>query len=182
MKRVLLSTGLFCWMLMVAFCLAPPKARAISPEDEVQQKATDKEHLQTIWKALMEYKKSKGHLPDFLSDLVPEFLPDKSVLVSLAPVSGLLGPVDPKLPVSYSYEFRMEKMGNSGKTFRVLKEGQMRFYGEAVPILRCFAHGGAMNVAYSGDYFESEGRYWEQSPGVRELMRKLDEEHRGGRR
>lgn len=177
MKRVLLSTALLCWMLMTTFCLVIPSAgwaQAISAEDEAREKAVDKEHLQTIWKALMEYKRVKGELPEFLSDLVPEFLPDKSVLVSPAFISGLLGRVDPRLPVSYSYEFRAEQMGNSGRTFREIKEEQMQFYGEAVPILRCFAHGGSMNISYSGDYFETKGRTWEQSPGVRDLMRKLD--------
>lgn len=177
MKHVLLSMGLLSWMLMAAlYCVAPAtsSAQAVSPEQEAREKAIDKEHLQTIWKALMEYKKAKGQLPDYLSDLVPEFLPDKSVLVSPAFISGLLGRVDPRLPVSYSYEFRADKMGNTGRTFRELKEEQMQFYGEAVPVLRCFAHGDAMNIAYSGDYFESKGRYWEQSPGVRELMKKLD--------
>ena len=176
MKRALLSMGLLCWVLLAALCFVAPAtvfAQAISPEQEAKEKAVDREHLEIIWKALMEYKKANGKLPNYLSDLVPEFLPDKSVLVSPAFISGLLGRVDPRLPVSYSYEFRMEKMG-TGRSFREFKEEQMQFYGEAVPILRCFAHGDAMNVAYSGDYFESKGRYWEHSPGVRELMKKLD--------
>jgi len=51
-------------------------------EQEARDEAVDKEHIMTIWKALMACQKAKGKLPDYLSDLVPEFLPDKEVLLS----------------------------------------------------------------------------------------------------
>jgi hypothetical protein len=63
-------------------------------------------------------------------------------------------------------------MGGSGQTFRESKEAQMEKFGEAVPILRCFAHGKVMNLAYSGDYFESD-LSWENAPVARELAKKL---------
>jgi hypothetical protein len=142
-------------------------------EEDARNKATDKEHMTQIWKAIMEYKKAKGALPDYLSDLVPEFLPDKDVLISPTVPSGLRRKGDPRLQVSYSYEFRADLMSGGKRTFREAKEEQMEKFGEAVPILRCFAHGKVMNLTYSGDYFESN-LFWEVSPAAQELARKLN--------
>jgi hypothetical protein len=148
--------------------LPPPNPAA---EKEERDKATDKEHLLTIWKALMEYKKAKGDLPNYLSDLVPRFLPDKSVLLSPAKQAGLRGRTDPKLPTSYVYEFRGDLFGSGPKTFHELKPYQVQEYGPIVPIVRCFAHGDTMNVTYGGDYFESP-LFWETSPAIAEMIQK----------
>jgi hypothetical protein len=48
------------------------------------EKEIDSAQMRQIWKALMAYVADKGQTPDYLSDLVPEYLPDKSVLVSPA--------------------------------------------------------------------------------------------------
>jgi 5-hydroxyisourate hydrolase-like protein (transthyretin family) len=136
-------------------------------------KATDKEHMLAIWKALMDYKKAHGKLPDYLSDLVPEYLPDKSVLMSPVQDDNRQGGMDPKFASSYSYEFGAAEFAGQGRTFREVKEVQMKEFGPVTPILRCFAHGDrVMSVAYSGDYFESE-LYWESSPEARALRKKL---------
>ena len=141
-------------------------------EEEARNKATDKDHMLQIWKAIMAYKKTKGTIPDYLSDLVPDFLPDQNVLMSPTKPSGMHAKGDPRWQVSYSYEFSALPMGGSGQTFREAKEAQMEKFGEAVPILRCFAHGKVMNLAYSGDYFESN-LSWEDAPVAQELAKKL---------
>jgi hypothetical protein len=185
MRRIPISAGLFGCVMALALApinqavergresnTKPPQA-----DQEAKDKETDKQHLLQIWKALMEYKKAKGQLPDYLSDLVPDYLPDKAVLLSPAKDARVRGKTDPRLPTSYAYEFRAEAFGNDGLTYREVKEEQMKEFGPVVPILRCFAHGNslareAMNISYSGDYFESQ-LYWEISKSAKELMAKL---------
>ncbi len=125
-----------------------------------------------IWRAIMDYKKAKGQLPDYLSDLVPEFLPEKEVLISPVENAYFRGATDPKLKTTYSYEFSVEPYGQGGLPFRSVKEAQMKEFGPVVPILRCFAHGKVvMNVSFAGDYYESQ-LFWERSAGAKELMQK----------
>src|SRR5437867_140315 len=68
------------------------------------------QQLETIGKALQQYEHDEHRLPDQLSDLIPKYLPDRSILHCPADTSpGSPGRnyahKDPKLPVSYSYEF-----------------------------------------------------------------------------
>jgi hypothetical protein len=133
-------------------------------------KQKDKEHMLQIWRAIRDYKKAKGQLPDYLSDLVPEFLPEKEVLLSPVENAYFRGASDPKLPTTYSYEFSAEPYGVGGLPFRSVKEAQMKEFGPVVPILRCFAHGKVvMNVSIAGEYYES-ALFWERSTGAKQLM------------
>jgi hypothetical protein len=148
-------------------------AAAVEGEKVVDKdKATDQEHLQQIWKAIMAYKKAHGQVPNYLSDLVPEFLPDKAMLLSPVPNAYHRGSGDPKLPTSYSYEFSAAAFGPGGRPFREVKEAQMKEFGAVVPILRCFAHEHVINMAYSGDLYESE-LFWETSAEGKALSKKL---------
>ncbi|MDR3405765.1 MAG: carboxypeptidase regulatory-like domain-containing protein [Chthoniobacter sp.] len=179
MNRLALSAGLLGSVLVVVLSLV---ARAAEPAPDPRNSpglhtaelmAQDKRQMLQIWQAIMEYKKDHGQVPDYLSDLVPQYLPDKAVLVS--PVEGAYrrGSPDPKLPCSYSYEFSTGPYGARAGTFHTFKELQMKEFGPVVPILRCFAHDPVvMNVAFSGDYFESK-LLWEVSPAAHELMQKL---------
>ena len=146
---------------------APPNPAA---EQEAKNKMVDREHMMTIWKALMAFQKARGRLPDYLSELVPEFLPDQAVLLS--PAKNLnKGKTDPKLNTAYIYEFRADPIVTGGPTYHEAKAEQMKEYGPGVlPILRCFAHGEAMNVTVSGTYFESP-HVWENSVAARALLK-----------
>ena len=162
-----------CLPISAAAAPATPVAPAASDptaEQEEQDKAVDKEHMMTIWKALMAFQKAKGKLPDYLSDMVPEFLPDQGVLLS--PTKDAKSyKTDPKVKTPYVYEFRADKIGDGMPTYHEAKPDQLKEYGEAIlPILRCFSHGNAMNVAYRGDYYESPG-YWETSTVVQDMIR-----------
>ena len=182
MNRSALSVGLLCSVAAVVLSLV---ARAVEPtvdrsnntsaNTEVvdQDKETDKRQMLQIWKAIMEYKKAHGQVPDYLSDLVPGYLPDKAVLVSPLEPKKRVSERDPKIPSSYSYEFRATEFAGGGRTFWEVKEEQMKEFGPVVPILRCSLHGQRrMNVTYSGDYFESP-LIWESSPEAQELIKKL---------
>jgi hypothetical protein len=140
------------------------------------EKEIDIAQMKQIWKALMTYVAEKGQTPDFLSDLVPEYLPDKAVLVSPAHtrtgMSGDNGFTDPKLPASYCYEFSSRKFFNSPRSFRDLKNAQMQEFGAVVPILRCFLYPKVVNVGYAGDVYETE-LYWESAPETEEVIKRL---------
>ncbi|MEP6668569.1 MAG: carboxypeptidase-like regulatory domain-containing protein [Chthoniobacter sp.] len=183
MNRAAFPVGLLCSVLMAAFSLdlragepaADPNANPAANSGQATspgEKELDKRQMLQIWKAIMEYKKAHGQVPDYLSDLVPDYLPDKAVLVSPLEPKKRISERDPKLPCSYSYEFRATEFAGGGRMFRDVKEEQMKEFGPVVPILRCGLHGGRMNVSYSGDYFESP-LIWESSPAAQELIKKL---------
>lgn len=151
---------------------AAAEARSELERWEETLKAKDKEQMLQIWRAIMDYKKARGQLPDYLSVLVPDFLPEKEVLISPVENAYFRGASDPKFKTTYSYEFSAESYGQGGLPFRAVKEAQMKEFGPVVPILRCFAHGKVvMNVSYAGDYYES-ALFWERSAGAKELMQK----------
>src|SRR5919198_6426900 len=76
---------------------------------EEQDKEIDQKQMRQIYDAIQAYRKKHGDLPTWLSDLVPDFLRDPDVLIS--PVEKRTGQsriweyADPKLKVSYVYEF-----------------------------------------------------------------------------
>lgn len=51
---------------------------------EAEDKQTDREHMEKIRTALFRFVDENGELPQHLSDLVPDFLDDKSILLSPA--------------------------------------------------------------------------------------------------
>jgi hypothetical protein len=140
-------------------------------EDGENAKQAEVARMKKIWEAIQAYKKANGEIPPQLSDLVPKFLEDKSLLVSPlekdGPNDGSLNN-DTKLPTSYSYEFRSGK----GTASKETKSLQMEEFGGVVPILRCFLHGNTvLNISYDGDFYESE-IYWETSGSVKQLLAK----------
>jgi hypothetical protein len=81
------------------------------------------------------------------------------------------GKTDPELNTAYVYEFRADPISRGGPTFHEAKPEQMKEYGAGVlPILRCFAHGDAMNVTVSGLYYESP-HVWENSVAAKALLK-----------
>jgi peroxiredoxin len=121
------------------------------------------ERLKTIHKALVAYESKHKQWPDHLSDLVPEFLPDRNALVDPAdPGTGDLGSTeahrDPKFHVSYSYERSVDHsqglpapLGPFPKSdladprffwgsWRLVNGHQEHFFGDQVPLVRCFLH------------------------------------------
>src|SRR3974390_726369 len=68
-----------------------------------------RQNLKRIYAAIQAYRADKKQLPNWLSDLVPQYLDDVNVLT--CPVTRRTGRInnyglqDPKLPTSYLYEF-----------------------------------------------------------------------------
>ncbi len=141
---------------------------------EAEDKQTDREHMEKIRNALFRFVDENGELPQHLSDLVPDFLADKSILLSPADnaehTAGSGVYPDPKLPCSYCYEFNHQDDDAADSPMKT-KFAQMEVFGDTVPILRCFCYGRdqTLNLSYGGAWFESK-LYWETSPAVKELL------------
>lgn len=137
-------------------------------------------HLTTIFEAIQAYQTDHKDLPNWLADLVPQYISDPSILI--CPVSKRTGqseiPLlsDPKISTSYVYEFCPVPIGTAapGKTRRDWKRRQMGLVGSVVPIVRCRRHGGVtLNLAFDGKIYES-GPRWEDSLTNRIDVRELN--------
>jgi len=141
-----------------------------------------REHFKEICQAIEKFKADKGDIPNWLSDLYPDYLQDESLLI--CPVDPKQGrterlpfaPPDPKMPCSYVYEFHPKYFFDMGpeevkKHFgedaepviaREYKHRQLGSFGDIVPIVRCWNHGGdsVLSLSYSGKIFVTDGP-WE---------------------
>ncbi len=145
-------------------------------DTEDDEKAETWVKMHRTWRAIMAYKEAKGTLPDYLSNLIPEYLPDADALIS--PTEKRTGRHgdnnyhDPKVWNSFCYEFSAGRFAGNTQTFREVKEAQMEEFGGVVPILRCFLYERVMSIAYSGDEYES-ALYWETSPEAKALAARI---------
>ncbi len=130
-----------------------------------------KKNLETIYKAILEYRKERQDLPNWLSSLVPKYISDVNVL--LCPVCRRTGAIelpplaDPRIPSSYLFEFCPVPLGDLNpkdptRTRREWKRRQMGLIGSVVPIVRCRHHQPALNVSFEGKIYDSPGA-WEMS-------------------
>ncbi len=145
---------------------AAPASNQVSKEKEACIK-----NLKVINEALQVYQADHKDLPYWLSDLVPQYLPNPSVLI--CPVcrrtGATLGPPlgDPKVPCSYHFEFCPVPLGDAAtnapnRTRREWKRRQMGLVGSAVPVVRCGHHRPVLNLGFDGVIYES-GPSWEAS-------------------
>ncbi len=171
----------------IAFFVFHPHVRAQDSQAaggqslEERELDIDKQHLRKIYDAIQAYKKKNGGLPNWLSDLFPDFLSDPNILMSPVELrtgqSQLWGYPDPKMRTSYTYEFS-EATANTrdeqGKelTLKEKKMIQMQEYGPVIPLLRCHLHSRVLNMSYSGDIYQT-ALFWETDPSTLELMAKL---------
>lgn len=120
-------------------------------------------NLKLIYDAIQAYQMDHKDIPNWLSDLVPQYLSDANVLI--CPVCKRTGEAetsalaDPNLPCSYLYEFcplplNMPSVA-SGTTRREWKRRQMGLVGSVVPIVRCRHHALVLNLAFDGKIYDS---------------------------
>jgi len=136
-------------------------------------------NLAKIHAAIEAYRKDHGQIPDWLSELVPQYLTDTNCLI--CPTRDRTGrppsdePAhDPKLTTSYSYHFSARAnpyadpfgLAVPGDTFKSWKTRQLAHYGTQVPVVRCSAHGGYLCVTYAGERWET-ARMWEPQAELR---------------
>ena len=120
------------------------------------------QNLVAIGKAVEAYKKEHGDFPEWLSELHPKYLSDADLL--LCPADELGGkPIftsnaDPKMPVSYGYQFHPE--------YREEKTAQREIYGDAMPLARCRHHENqdfdCLNLSFSFKVYPSS-HVWESA-------------------
>src|SRR6266850_950166 len=159
--------------LSSAIGISLPSARAQSapttPENPGAEKEACIKNLNQIYAAIVAYQKDKKDLPNWLSDLVPEYLTDANVLV--CPVCRRTGKTetgslaDPKISSSYLFEFCPVPLGRTAptaptKTRRDWKRLQMGLVGSIVPVVRCRHHNPVLNLAFDGTVYESPV-FWE---------------------
>lgn len=165
-----LGRGFFS-IALASSVLSPPinvgvrAAPAPAPSDlATQEKGECTKNLKTIYEAIEAYRNEHKNLPNWLSDLMPDYLPDANVLI--CPVCRRTGKTekpplaDPHLASSYLFEFCPVRLGNSAPgnpsaTRREWKERQMGVVGSIVPIVRCRQHQSPLNLAFDGRIYES---------------------------
>ena len=117
------------------------------------------QNLVAIGEAIQTYKKEHGDFPEWLSELHPKYLPDANRL--LCPADELGGkPIftsnaDPKMPVSYGYQFHPR--------YRAMKNEERFVYGDVIPLARCRHHRNqafeSLNLSFAFKIFWSSGVY-----------------------
>ena len=121
------------------------------------------QNLIAIGKAIEIYQKAHDDFPEWLSDLHPKYIPDANILICPADTSGGKAGyplnVDPKMSVSYGYEFHPE--------YRTYKSRQRLVYGDDMPLVRCRHHANndfqCLNLSLSSKIYESTN-VWESIP------------------
>ena len=145
-----------------AVAQSPNENRVLTQE---QQKNIEicTQNLLVIGGAIQAYQKEHSDLPEWLSDLHPKYLPDPNILICPADTSGGKAGyplnVDPKMSVSYGYEFHPE--------YRMYKSRQRLIYGDDMPLVRCRHHTNedfqCLNLSFSSKIYESTN-VWESTP------------------
>jgi tetratricopeptide (TPR) repeat protein len=164
-----------------------------------------RQRLKRIHRALVSYQRDHGELPQYLSALVPQYLPDKVLLHCSADRSqGEPGyrrsSKDPRLPCSYSYEMSLGPSFGIGlqmgparlepdMTCRAISTIHRVHFGARVPVIRCYHHRGAagterdevvLNLTATGEVYRS-GVEWTRHPGaVAVALRKIEADLKAG--
>jgi len=158
--------------LALLLAALPVQAVPQKPDDAERQQCT--RNLKQIYQAIRSYQLEHRDLPPWLSDLVPNYLPNTNVLRCPAyertAVHRSFGLSDPKVPGSYLYEFCDRKAPSGiaagstgwdrGMTMKEWKVRQLLIFGADVPLVRCWHHDPLLNLAFSGEVYES-GQMWE---------------------
>jgi len=139
---------------------APVNSSDLPATVAAQEREACIKNLKQIYAAIQAYELDHKDLPNWLSDLVPQYLADANVLV--CPVCRRTGRIesaplaDPNISTSYLFEFCPMPLGDpGGHTRRDWKRRQMGLVGSAVPIVRCRHHNPVLNLAFDGTVYES---------------------------
>lgn len=152
----------------------PPMTR---DQELAAHREIDKAHMRAIHAGLFAYKAKHGHFPEFLSQLIPEYITAETLTTPLASDAVARHFLDgyhpdPKAKPAYGFEFSNLEF-RDGRTFAEIKEVQRTEWGDVVPLLRAFGYDGhVLNMAYSGDFYETRLN-WEWDAATLDLVDKL---------
>ena len=124
-------------------------------------------NFRDVYAAIKKYEKDKGKLPNWLSDLVPEYLGKDMLLCPQDPEHRSPYYRDPSLPCSYTFEFSLAPVPAGWQqrsrtwteiaTCRDWKKTQVKLFGDVVPLTRCLHHGSeALNLSVGGRIYWSD--------------------------
>ena len=143
-------------------------------------------NLTRIGEAIEQYKNDHADVPNWLSDLYPDYLQDTHLLLCPADRSGgiagakdrFAGPKDPETLCSYAYMFHpgmqwvyefmfaalpVDFPAREGMTWKDARKLQLEYFGPVVPIVQCWHHSPQILLDYDGDICEAESD-WALSP------------------
>jgi peroxiredoxin len=175
-------------LLLTTLLLTTPTLAASPGDEETMNRCAH--NLETIGKAIKAYQSDHHQLPAQLSDLYPKYVPDKATFH--CPADSTEGSTardflhkDPKMPMSYTYEFSADQshglpcplgpfpkadVGDAWGTCRQVGFRQAEFFGDQVPVVRCFHHkdeyseeSKVLNLTLAGRVYHSRSQ-WEDHP------------------
>jgi WD40 repeat protein/serine/threonine protein kinase/class 3 adenylate cyclase len=155
-------------------------AFAEAPKEKIEEERANKMEacagkLRQIHASLVRYRADhQDQLPNWLSDLVPQYLTSDTLLCPADEKRWSPYYRDPKTSSSYSYQFNASPMApqyreKNGKTVREWKEKQLKEFGDIVPVVRCMHHSETeqyervVNLSYGGKIYLSP-LVWEKGP------------------
>jgi len=152
-------------------------AASAAAVEEERHKEVDREHLRKLHAGLFAYKAKHGMFPEYLSQLVPEFVSADVLTSPRSPEQGMnffakTDHPDPGVEQpAYGFEFSNLEF-RDGRTFAEIKEVQRAEWGDAVPILRAFGYDTVINMAYGGEIYET-ALNWEWDAATLDVVDKL---------
>ena len=140
------------------------EAFVLTPEEQEKNIEICTQNLIKLGKSIEAYLEVNGDYPEWLSDLYhPRYLPDPDALICPADRmggrAGFARNIDPKMPVSYGYQFRSQ--------YRERIQENRTLYGDGVPLIRCRHHPSpdfhCLNLSYEYKISRSWS-IWEAAP------------------
>lgn len=138
------------------------KEKRAHDERDLELRASN---LRKIHAAISHYRSEHNdQLPNWLSDLVPEYVNTEVLLCPCDAVNWSSVCPDPEVPCSYGYQFSPEIRKDRGISYRAWKTQQLNEFGDVVPTVRCPYHGEfLLNLSHGGELYLSP-RVWENHP------------------
>ena len=168
MKAVLTAGIVVCLLITSANTKAqaqePNRVHVLTAEQIEKNIEICTQNLLALGKAIQTYHNENSDYPEWLSDLHhPKYLPDPDVLICPADSGGgkaLFSPnIDPKMPVSYGYQFHPE--------YRERTLANRTMYGDVVPLVRCRHHANrefsCLNLSFGFKVYRSSSA-WQYTP------------------
>ena len=148
------------------------QAQAQLEKDRIKQ--VDRKNLTAIHGGIMAFFAHHGRYPNYLSEMVPDFIPVETLISPREKTKGAnmllaMDHEDPGLKKSsYGYEYS-NLIVRDNRTFQEIKDVQKAEWGNVVPLLRAFGNDKVINMSWGGDLYETD-LMWEYGESTLELV------------
>jgi hypothetical protein len=157
-----------------AISSAKEEQEAVPLTEEERHKQIDRKNLTTIHGGLKAFFAKHGRYPDYLSEMVPDFIAAEALESPRGEDDGMnlilkRDHLDPGLEKpAYGYEYsNLEAYGK--RTFQEIKDVAKAEWGDVVPVLRAFGYDKVINMSWGGDLYETQ-LMWEWDPATYDLI------------